>query len=110
MQAQIIAAALIALALTCGGFYAGQRWADSAHARDILAARDRYDALAAQVREQNRVVQDMATRTEAATAARNMAQRLAEGRLADIRRRLAAFEAYQPTDCDDAMRALWGAR
>lgn len=102
-------ALLVALAAAAAGGATVNGWRlDADHQRAMTAEKGRYDALADQVREQNRAVEVLGASTKAAQEKADLAQHYAAGLAAMVDRRAAAVAASQATNCDGVLRDAWG--
>ena len=99
-------AALVAAA--AGGATANGWRLDAAHQRAMTEEKDRYDALSAQVREQNRAVEVLRASTKAAQDKAVLAGRYAASLATVVDRRVSAVAASKATNCDGVLRDAWG--
>lgn len=104
-----VAGAAIALGAAAAGGATINGWRlDSEHQRAMTEQKDRYDALADKIREQNRAVELMQKDTAAADERRKLAEQYAAGIINRIGNRTDAVNNSKATNCDGVLRDAWG--
>lgn len=106
----MILSMLVAMALAAAGGAVVNGWRlDAAHQKALTQKQAEYDALAAQVREQNRAIEAAGAEARAADSRRALAEQYAGAvmkRLGSRDERLAGSKA---TDCRALLEEQWGA-
>lgn len=99
---------LLALAAIAGALVNGWRL-DGAHQRELAAKQKDYDELAAKVQEQNRGIEALQAKTDAAEGRRQLAELFASGALERAGNRAAGVANSKATSCDGVLKEAWEA-
>lgn len=104
----VVTLAISLITAAAGGAVVNGWRLDADHQRAMTAEKDRYDALADKVREQDRAVEALGASTKAAQAQADLAKRYNVSLAAALDRRAAAVTASKATNCDGVLRDAWG--